>query len=416
MTTPNLKRLAEEGVLFRQAFCTSPTCSPSRAALLTGESPHNNGMLGLAWHRFTPGDYSHHLIHTLGAKGYHSVLAGFQHITYNFSSIGYDRMLFDPEIHGKKMARDIIENTHERAAAFLLDHPPQPFFLAVGFWEAHREFYEPGPLENPAFRLPPSPLPDTPETRADMAGFTASVRVLDEKMGVVLRALERGGLAENTLVICTTDHGPPFPRMKCNLFDGGIRVMLILRGPGGFLGGKVVDAMVSHLDIYPTVCDLTEIEKPPWLQGKSLLPLVRSEASEIHDEIFAEINYHVSYEPVRCVRTRRWKYIKRFDGRTEAVLSNCDASISKSVWLEHGYPGVNEESLYDLVADPNEGENLVGEPGAEAVLDSLRKRLHRWMVDTNDPLLRGSVPAPEGAVFVDPDTNREKLSYKYEKQ
>src|SRR5204862_6618110 len=119
-----------------------------------------------------------------------------------------------------------------------------------------------------------APIPDTPQTRQDIAAYKASARVMDEGVGLVLRTLEGAGLSGNTLVISTTDHGIAFPAMKCNLTDHGMGVSLILRGPGGFCGGKVSDAMVSHIDLFPTLCDLLQIERPGWLQGKSLLPLM----------------------------------------------------------------------------------------------------------------------------------------------
>src|SRR5207302_9717946 len=162
---------------------------------------------------------------------------------------------------------------------------------------------------------PPAPNPDTPETRVDMAGFHASARNLDRGIGQVLEALERNGLAENTLVISTTDHGLAFPRMKCNLTDAGFGVSLILRGSGVFGGGKVCDAMVSHVDVFPTVCEMAGVKAPSWLEGKSMIPLLRGERAEINDEVFAEVNYHPSYEPQRAVRTQRWKYIRRYADR-----------------------------------------------------------------------------------------------------
>src|SRR5205823_3065998 len=142
-----------------------------------------------------------------------------------------------------------------------------------------------GPDEDPRYCLPPPALPDTPDTRQDMAAYKASARILDWGIGVVLDALEANGLVENTLIICTTDHGIAFPGSKCNLTDRGIGVMLILSGPAEFSGGHVSDAMVSHLDLFPTVCDLLGIAPPPWLQGKSLLPLVRGEVTTINDAI-----------------------------------------------------------------------------------------------------------------------------------
>jgi N-sulfoglucosamine sulfohydrolase len=397
MPTPNLQQLAEEGVLFRQAFCANPTCSPSRASLLTGQYPHNNGMLGLAHRGFSLNDYSQHIVHALRKAGYVSALAGIQHIAHGGDparTIGYDKLLGDRTV------------AHEHAAAFLDDAPPQPFFLSVGFAETHREF----PAEpdiNPNYCLPPAPLPDTPATREDMARYTTSARILDEKMNMVFEALDRNDLTGNTLVICTTDHGLAFPGMKCNLTDHGIGVMLIMRGPGGFAGGKAIDAMVSHLDLFPTICDLVGIEKPAWLQGTSIKPLITGAVESIHEEIFAEVNYHAAYEPQRAVRTRRWKYIRRYDGRDRPVLPNCDDSLSKDVWVNHGWRGLPppEEMLFDLVFDPNEASNRVHDPRCADVLAEMRARLDRWMQTTDDPLLAhgGTVPAPEGAVVNDPD-------------
>ncbi len=394
---PNLQRLAEEGVLFRKAFNAAPTCSPSRASLLTGMCPHSNGMLGLAHRGFSLHDYRQHIVHTLRAAGYRSVLCGLQHVARDPKVIGYDEVMSFKGNH--------VEDVAPAAAAFLGKKHDAPFFLDAGFFETHREFRQPGPKEDPRFCQPPAPIPDTPETRADIAAFKASARVMDEGVGKVLNALEANGLAENTLVISTTDHGIAFPAMKCNLTDHGMGVSLILRGPGGFRGGKVVDAMVSHLDIFPTLCELAGIDKPRRLEGTSLLPLIRGEAKEIHEEIFAEVNYHAAYEPKRAVRTHRWKYIRHFDGRKHPNLPNCDDGLSKSYWLEMGWKGrgVEQEQLFDLVFDPNETRNVAGDAAARGTLQEMRERLNQWMHRTNDPLLRGPVAAPHGATANDPD-------------
>jgi N-sulfoglucosamine sulfohydrolase len=142
-------------------------------------------------------------------------------------------------------------------------------------------------------------------TRRDMASFKASARSLDQGVGTVLEALEETGLVDNTLVIMTTDHGLAFPGAKATLFDRGVGVLLLMRGPGGFERGRVFDAIVSHLDILPTICDVAEIDPPDWLEGLSLLPLVRGEQDELHQEIFSEVTYHAAYEPQRAVRTAR---------------------------------------------------------------------------------------------------------------
>ena len=400
--TPNIQRLAERGILFRQAFCTNPTCSASRSSLLTGQWPHNNGMTGLAHRGWTLNDYGHHVIHTLHAHGYHSALCGVQHVANwrngdAVEKIGYREHLKEGD-----------EDWSVRAADWLQNAPAEPFFLSCGFVETHRVFPEPAcdcRQTDPRFTRPPLPMPDTPETRADMAAFNTIARTLDGKMGRVLDALEESGLADRTLVICTTDHGIAFPRMKCNLEDSGIGVMLIMRGPGGFEGGRALDGMVSHLDIFPTLCDYLGIEPPDWLQGVSLMPLVRGEAEEVREELFAEVNWHAAYEPLRAARTTRWKYIKRYDGRTRPVLPNCDDGLTKTVWMDHGWAErpVYGEALFDLVFDPNETDNLCDDPAHADVLADMRARLQRWMEQTDDPLLKGPVPAPKGAVANDPD-------------
>lgn len=237
-----------------------------------------------------------------------------------------------------------------------------------------------------------------------MGAFKASAWDLDQGIGVVLRALDDAGLAERTLVLCTTDHGIAFPRMKGNLTDHGIGVMLILRGPGGFRGGKVCDALVSHIDVFPTLCGLLHIERPRWLQGASLLPLVRGEVEELHEAIFAEVTYHAAYEPQRAVRMQRWKYIRRFDHHLGPVLANCDDSPSKDVLMRHGWTERSRplEQLYDLVFDPNEACNMANDLSMAVVLEDMRTRLDDWMFKTDDPLLRGPVAAPPGAELNDP--------------
>lgn len=395
--TPNLQRLATEGVLFRRAFSAAPTCSPSRAALLTGQCPHRNGMLGLAHRGFSLTDYSRHIVHTLRTGGYHSVLAGLQHVAVKPETIGYDQVL-----HPKSTA---AADVTPEAVAFLNSRQAAPFFLDVGFFETHREYPKPTPSDDPRYTLPPAPIPDTPQTRLDMAGFHSSARNLDKAVGEILDALDRNGLAGNTLIVSTTDHGVAFPLMKCNLEDNGWGVSLIMRGPGGFTGGKVSDALISHIDIFPTLCDLAGVPHPAWLEGKSLLPVIRGEAREINEEVFAEVNYHASYEPKRAVRTQRWKYIRRYGDKHTPVLPNCDDGLSKSLWIEHGWKNLilPEESLYDLIFDPNEQHNLAADASFLPVLKEMRERLDRWMHRTSDPLLNGPIPAPHGALVNNPD-------------
>jgi N-sulfoglucosamine sulfohydrolase len=391
--TPNLQLLADQGVLFREAFCAAPTCSGSRASLLTGLHCHNNGMLGLAHRGWALNDYSQHWVHTLRKAGYRSTLIGEQHISVDPGVIGYDELV---EV-GSTRADDVAPLTIETLGAA----PSEPWFMSVGFFETHRSFFEPTSVRDTLYSLPPANLPDVVASRRDVAAFKTSARALDQGIGAVLHALHDLGLVDNTLVICTTDHGIAFPGAKATLFDRGIGVMMIVRGPSGFTGGKVIDAPVSHLDVYPTLCELAGVDAPLWLQGDSLMPLVRGETDRLHEAIFAETTYHAAYQPQRAIRTERWKYIKRFHDYEHPVLANCDDSESKNVLIEAGWGDrvVSEEQLYDLVLDPAEGNNLACDAASREVLEELRERLEAWMVETEDPLLDGPVPPPPGAII-----------------
>ena len=404
--TPAIHRLASEGVLFRHAFSGAPTCSPSRACLATGEPAHQAGMLGLVNMGFKMPDYSHHLCHTLHAAGYHTVLAGLQHIAPKASMIGFDQEL----PHNSNRVADVAPG----AAAFLAENPKQPFFMDCGFFETHRRM-KPGrtngypdetPLDNPNFVKVPFVLPDVEDTRKDIAGFNADARVLDSGVAMVMDALAKAGMAENTIVISTTDHGIAFPHMKCNLNDNGWGVSMIIRGPAPLRGGKVCDALVSQTDLFPTLCDFLGIATPAWCTGTSFLPALRGEKAEVNEAVFAEVNYHVAYEPKRAVRTQRYKYIRRYDGRTADVLNNCDWGLSKKYWLDHGWQGKpleTQEELYDLVFDPAEHMNLAKDPEHAAVLAEMRGRLGAWQKATDDPILKGPIPLPAGARA--PDAN-----------
>ena len=237
-----------------------------------------------------------------------------------------------------------------------------------------------------------------------MASFKASARRLDNGMGKVFQAIDDADLTERTLIICTTDHGIAFPHMKCNLTDHGIGVMLIMRGLG-FHGGKVLDSMVSQIDIFPTLCELLEIDIPAWVQGVSFLPLTHETSVEIREELCAEVTYHAAYEPQRCIRTKRYKYIRRYENKSGPVLPNCDDSPSKDVWMNNGWRScaVEREQLYDLVFDPNETANRANDPTLNSILSDMQRRLDNWMSRTEDPLLCGPIQAPVGAQINDPD-------------
>lgn len=399
--TPRLEQLASEGVVFHQAYSAAPTCSPSRAALLTGQLPHNAGMFGLAhrgWHLVDP---QRHLATTLRDAGYRTAMVGVQHVSKQnpeaVAVLGYTDFLGDGQL---------APATSAAAADFIREHveanADQPFFLSMGLIETHTMainehlFGYPPDSEGPAAAAPT--MPSTPQTRAEMGSFAAAARAADDAFGSVLDALDQAGVAEDTLVIVTTDHGVAMPQMKCTLSDRGHGVMLIMRGPGGFTGGRESDSLVSQLDLYPTICELAGIEKPAWLQGTSMLPLAADTAAVIRDRVFAEVTYHASYEPKRTIRTDRFRYVLRFDDRRTPTLPNIDNSASKALWVDNGYADqpIAHEELFDTLFDPNECVNLAEDPDYAQVRAALVAALVQNMRDTHDPLLDGPVAMPTG--------------------
>ncbi len=384
--TPNIQKLASDGVCFTRAHCAAPTCSASRTSLLTSQYPHSNGMLGLVNRGFSLGNYQHHVLHTLRREaGYSAALIGLQHIAADPAVIGYD--------HVETFAGNHVEQVTPAAVHFLHNQPRQPFWLEVGYFETHRPYRSSKGQQAARYTRPPEPIPNVEPTREDMADFHASVSKLDEGVGEVLAALRAAGLAGNTLVISATDHGIAFPEMKTSLYDAGTGVHLVMRGPGGFEGGRICDALLSHIDLFPTICDLLEIPHPGWLQGKSFLPIIHGQVDEVNEEIHAELNYHAAYEPKRSIRTKRWKYIRRYSDYTHPILPNCDDGLSKQYWVQNGWGKqvVPSEELFDLTFDPNERHNLAAAEDYRSTLEQMRQRLQAWMESTSDPLLKGPI-------------------------
>lgn len=358
-------------------------------------------MLGLAHRGFALQHPQEHLCHTLKQAGYQTALAGVQHVARlpfsDPSQLGYDCLLSQDDTGGERDVRTVAS-----AVRFLERVHARPFFLDVGFYATHRigadSFSGADTCTmDPRYVGVPKGIPDLTLTRSDMAGFLGSLSSLDTNIGKVLTALDRAGLGDKTLVICTTDHGMPFPGMKCTLTDRGTGVFLIMRGPSCGRG-LVYDSLVSQVDLFPTLCEVLGVDPPEWLQGRSLVPILRGDVFEVHEAIFGEITFHSAYEPVRSVRTARYKYIRRFS--TERIqLSNVDDSPSKTILVKAGWteqcPQIHQ--LYDLTLDPDETRSVFEDPRYASARADLGARLNAWMNNTRDPLLTGHVKRPSDA-------------------
>ena len=403
--TPNLMDFASECTLFRQCYSSAPTCSPSRACLLTGMTPHESGMQGLASRGWQLNDYRCHMARYLGSYGYHTVLCGIQHEAPDYHMIGYSEVIGSQDFSMDRTEASMEDwdyaNT-DAAVSFISSYDGnEPLFLSVGLFNTHREYPKAKKDINPDYIQPPAVLYDCAKTREDMADYMESARVADTCFGRLFDALRAKGYLEESLILVTTDHGIAFPDMKCTLYDTGIGVACMISVPGNKLKGRATDALVSHYDIYPTVCEFAGIPIPEWTEGYSLMPFLKGETEKVRDEVFGEITYHASYEPERCIRTERYKLIRRFDYHENIVPANIDESLSKDFEMEAGLlRGIHErEELYDLWLDPVERTNLVGNADYKDVYDDLSARLHSWMEKTDDPLChyRYRVPKPRNA-------------------
>lgn len=394
--TPQLDRLAADGVRWRNCFCTAPQCSPSRAGVLSGQLPHVNGMIGLAHRGFRLAEDCPRLPALLAAAGYHTRLLGEHHEAFGheWRQLGYQA--HNPGHRAAEVA--------ESACRFLEHAPSQPFYLNLGTFETHRVFAPTdGPLDD--VQVPPY-LPDAPETRRDFADFAGELAHVDAALGRLLDTLDATGLADNTLLVWTTDHGVAFPGAKSTLYDPGLAIGAIMRGPGGFRGGRDLDPLIQNIDFLPTFCELAGVDVPASVQGRSLLPLVNGEVESLHEELFVEQTYHAAYDPLRGVRTATHKYIRSFEYRPVWFPPNVDDSLSKRLLADD--PRLStlrpREQLFDLAADPLERVNLAADPAHAEVLADLRARVERCMAETHDPLLAGWVAPPAGAQ-VTPATN-----------
>ena len=405
VSSPHLDQLAAEGIRFGNCFSASPPCSPARGCIMTGRYAHSNGQIGLAHRGFELPEREQTIADCLNAAGYLTANIGLQH----------ERV--DPVKN--RYQTDDHESNHcevaaQKAAAFLAERrgtPAPPFYLNVGFSEVHLPFTRPEYIADHPDRVSIPPwLPDNQGVREELARFNGAIRFMDEAVGLILRALDRAGLDQSTLVMFTTDHGMAFPRAKGMLYDPGIGTALVMRLPRGEGGrGLVRPHLLSSVDIAPTLLEAAGIPPPERIQGRSFLGLLTGDDYEPRDRVFAEKNYHDCYDPIRGIRTDRYKYLRNFETRPKIILaSDMKRSSASDVMWPWAKEARDAEELYDLHADPGEMRNLAGRPEWETLRAGLAQQLHQWMVQTCDPLLSGPMAAPPGARVDPPDLLEEK--------
>jgi uncharacterized sulfatase len=390
--TPNVARLAASGMTFDRAFVASPSCAPSRAALLTGLDPMRNGaMLNHARPRADARRWPAYF-RTLGYE-----TAAFGKVAHyaQVTEYGFDRASHYT-FHEDDCVAAAVRWLEARRSA-------QPLCLMVGSNWPHVPWPATGAGEAAAVRLPPGGV-DTPETRRARARYLAAVANLDRDLGAVLDAA-RAHLGPGTLFVFTSDHGAQFPFGKWNLYDAGVRTPLVVSWPGCVPAASRSDAMVSWIDLLPTLVEAAggAVPADAGLSGRSFLAALRGAAGSHREAVFLTHSGDgaMNRYPMRGVRTGRWKYIRNLDPAAEhhTHIDLAKAGDGRAYWdswvaaartdprgaaVVARYHRRPAEELYDLDADPAEARNLAGDPAHAATLGDLRARLDAWMADAGD--------------------------------
>ncbi|RJP23280.1 MAG: hypothetical protein C4520_06425 [Candidatus Abyssobacteria bacterium SURF_5] len=392
--TPNLDRLAREGIRFTNAFITASSCSPSRASIITGQYPHTNGVNGLTHihRRMMLSPFVNTLPKVLSRAGYNTAIEGKWHVAPYLPTSWYG---YRERLSGI-LPKDFLITSPEKATEFIERNRNGSFYLELNYMDTHRdsrgEFspvesfdYDPDTIAIPEYYA----LPDWPEIRAEVAQYYSRLSRMDAMIGAVLTKLEEVGLAEKTLVCFVSDNGAQFPGGIMSLYDRGIGTPLVMRWPGKIPAGSVDDSLVSTIDLMPTLLEAAGAVIPKNSQGKSFLPLAKQESAEGPIEaVFAEMTYHVDYLPMRAVRTGKWKYIRNYSDDAIGLDQLAHKPWARRLceernpdWLGPRPP----EELYDLEADPNEQCNLAADPTYAETLGAMRTLLDSRMRETNDP-------------------------------
>lgn len=464
--TPNIDRVARAGVIFRNAFVAAPSCTPCRSSLLSGQYFFRTGggaiLEGATWDPKIPvyplmlRDAGYHIgkSYKVWSPG-NPADAPYGQQKYAYEKAGREMNKFS--INASKRVREgmsvatakqaIFDQVRDNFHAFLADNKNgTPFCYWFGPMMTHRPYEKdsgqalwsitPDSVKGKLPRF----MPDVPEVRGDYADYMGEIQAWDTAVGVILDELKKSGEFDNTLIVISGDHGMPgVPGGKCNLYDHGVAVPLVVAGPG-IKSGRVVDDFVNLMDLAPTFLDAGGVKIPSVMNGCSIMPVLRSEQSGLVDTnrtwVITGRERHVAEArdgnlpyPMRAIRTKDFLYIRNFapdrwpmgnpkftsltdmpsietlERNTHISFADMDASPTKA-WLIHQFGDAHWlwyynyafnkrpfEELYDVTHDPDETTNLASSPKYADTLNALREKLTRILTDAKDPRLTSkSIP------------------------
>jgi N-sulfoglucosamine sulfohydrolase len=410
--TPNIDRLAREGVLFNRGYVAAATCAPSRGSIFTGLYPHQHGMYGLSqqdWstrfeHRIKEGTPL--LPNTLKALGYRTALYGKKHYQPE-SAFNWDEAVENTR-HLRERDVELMADSVER---FIKAAPDSPFFVVASYVDPHRfgnvftPFQKNGLPENPLQTGDVPPLShigaDTEGTRTDAAGYFNMVMRLDHGIGLLFDKLERLGKMDNTLIVFVSDNGPDFIRLKKSVYEAGVRIPFLVRWPGHAKAGLIRNEFVSTVDLFSTFVSAATGELRPHGAGTPLQPLLQPGTVPWRDSMLTEFIAHApsQYYPQYALSTECYQLIHNLDFHrrnpitVETKFPEWRAAQSpeqmdrrfREAYLRYDSPP--EFELYNIREDPDFLNNLADNPAHTQRLENMKARLLEWRVITHDPLL-----------------------------
>ncbi|MDZ4288321.1 MAG: sulfatase [Prosthecobacter sp.] len=402
--TPVFDDLARRGTLFTHTFCPVPSCSPTRSSLLTGRAAHQLEDAASLWSRF-PSKFRV-FTDALAAGGYR---------------VGYTGKGWSPGRYEEERKENPAGPKFVSFEAFLTEQTKAaPFFFWLGNTDTALNKWRQGTGGaaaglNPALAKVPPCLPDAPEVRSNITDYLAGAQRMDADFGAALAALEKAGLAKNTVIVYTSDNGWQMPRGLANCYDTGTRVPMVVSWEGRVPAGRRVEDFVSLTDLAPTFLELAGLKPWPEMTGRSVVKLLLGKESDsARDHVFVERERHANVRkgdlsyPIRGIRTREFLYLRNLRpdrwpaGDPKVYMSvgdygDVDGSLVKEHVLAHqDEPAMRRffelsfakrpgEELYDLKADPDQLVNVAGDPGYAAAKAELSKRVEAWMRETADP-------------------------------
>lgn len=408
--TPNLDKLASAAMRFDSAFAASPTCAPSRSAIYTGLYPFRNGCHA-----------NHTLVHDglktlprcMSELGYRVVIAGKTHIgprsefpfeylkDSNSMPAGKNHVLWT-DLNTKAVRQLLVEHDKSRPLCLVVcSHSPHVFWMDNDGYDSK------------LIILPPYLL-DTPKTRASRCRYYTDVSWMDKQVGEVRQALEDQGYTDNTLFLYTADQGAQWPFSKWNLYDAGIRTPLLAYWPGHIKPGSRSSAIVSLIDLMPTMIEAAGGTPSPDLDGRSFLPVMLGQKDQHRKEIYASHtgDKEMNRAPMRCIRTAQYKYIINLAPEIPFATHISKEPGPDSYWASWQKLAERDkkaaavldrhdhrpaEELYDIQADPYELKNLAADPARVEVLKQLREKVKQWRLQQGEDL--NKVPMPEDGRF-----------------